>query len=145
MTARRSLVLIVSFSLLAGGGCFKSSTLEASSQSSSDSSASSSRSSSSSSPGARRSAYAQAVRDYTTQFVLTGGDFSDFQAGLAPVAKEHGVSDWEGDSATWEGIGRGLKKSGVSGQRLTSLEDQLSGGDAQKIEWIRRGYARETR
>ena len=123
--------------LLASSGCSKSSTSQASSESSSGSSASSSGSSS----GPSR--YVRDVRDYTQQFVLSGGDLATFRSGIASIAEKRGVTNWEQDKETYEGIGRGLKKTGVSGQRYEQLKRELSGANSQSPAWIQKGYDSE--
>jgi hypothetical protein len=131
--------------VLAGaGGCSKSSTSQASSESSSDSSTSSSGSSSDSSASSSGpSRYVRDVRDYTEQFVLSGGDFESFRLQLGKIAEKRGVTNWEQDRGTFEGIGRGLKMARVSGQRLEMFENELASANPKAREWIRRGYDAE--
>ena len=140
MSARivSALTVILSLALLpAAIGCFKSSTSQASSESSSNSSSSSSGSSS----GPSR--YVKDVRDYTQQFVLSGGEMSSFTQGIAKIAEKRGVTNWEQDEETYEGIGRGLKKTGVSGQRLEGLKTEFSGTNTNAPKWIQKGYDSE--
>jgi len=133
-----ALTVVLSLALLpAAMGCFKSSTSQASSESSSKSSSSSSGSSS----GPSR--YVKDVRDYTQQFVLSGGEISTFAAGVAKIAEKRGVTNWEQDQETYEGIGRGLKKTGVSGQRLEGLKAELGGTNTNAPQWIQKGYDSE--
>jgi hypothetical protein len=130
--------------LAVAGGCSKSSTSQASSESSSRSSTSSTSSSGSSGSSSGPSRYERDVRDYTEQFVLSGGDFGSFRLQLGKIAEKHGVTNWEQDRDTFEGIGRGLKKARVSGERLDQLEKELtSGANAQAPEWLRKGYKDE--
>lgn len=143
----RVVSVIVLCLVLAGGlGCFKSSTSEASSESSSDSSRGSSRSSASSSgsssPSSREGPYKEDVRDYTSEWVLSGGDASTFRTGIAPVAEKHGVTNYESDEATWVGIGMGLKKSGVRGARYEQLREMLAAGNAEAGQWIDKGFGK---
>lgn len=143
MSPRTLTILVVALSLgglAVGIGCSKSSTSEASSQSSSKSSSSSSSSSASSSGPSR---YVRDVRDYTREFVLSGGELSTFSLGVGKIAEKRGVSNWEQDKETYEGIGRGLKLSGVSGQRLERLEQELSGPNPESRKWMREGYDSE--
>ena len=147
MRSCASLVLLLLVALFAAPGCFKSSTSQASSESSSDSSASSSRSSSSpftsSSASSRDDQYEQDVRAYTREHVLSGGDLTAFRLGLSDLAKKHGITDWEQDEATYVGIGRGLKKAGVSGERYQQLKLQYQGSNPESAKWIQSGYESE--
>ena len=135
MRARVFLLVLVALALTLG--CSKSSTSEASSESSSDSSASSS--GSSSGPGR----YVREVRDYTYTYVLSGGSLEDFARGLGPIAAKRGVADWENDPQTYEGIGRGLKRTGVSGARLDLLKVQLSESNPDREAWIQKAYDKQ--
>jgi hypothetical protein len=138
MTARfATLFLALSLPLLASGCIFKSSTLQASSESSSGSSASSSRSSSG------PSAYTKDVASFTREWVLGGGDVTAFRRGVAQIAERRGVTDWEQDRNTFDGIGRGLKKSGVTGARMATLKGELSGPNSESAAWIQKGYDSE--
>jgi hypothetical protein len=83
------------------------------------------------------------VRDYTQQYVLSGGELSDFSRGLGPIAKKRGVADWENDKSTYEGIGRGLKLTGVSGARLEQLKGRFAGGDLERATWIQTAYDKQ--
>ncbi len=140
MSPRILVILVVTVSLAGlaiGSGCSKSSTSEASSESSSKSSTSSASSSGSSSGPSR---YVRDVRDYTQEFVLSGGDFSAFRLGVGKIADKRGVSNWEQDKETYHGIGRGFKLAGISGQRLELLEKELSNANPESKKWMRKGY-----
>ena len=130
-------IALILIGLLAGTACSKSSTSQASSESSSNSSASSSGSSSG------PSAYVRDVRDYTREWVLSGGELSGFQREIAKIAQKRGISDWEQDEETYLGIGRGLKKAGIRGQRYEMLRSQLAGTNADSGKWIQAGYDKE--
>lgn len=135
---------VLCLALASGLGCFKSSTSQASSESSSassgGSSGSSASSSGSSSPSSREGPYKDDVRDYTSQWVLSGGDPSGFRAGIAPIAEKHGITNYESDELTYVGIGRGLKKSGISGERYQQVKATLAAGSAEAGKWIDKGY-----
>ncbi len=141
---RIALLALLCLVLATGLGCFKSSTSQASSESSSDSSRSSSRSSASSSgsssPSSREGPYQQDVRDYTSKWVLSGGDSAGFSAGIAPIAEKHGITNYESDQVTWVAIGMGLKKSGIGGERFQQVRDTLAAGNAEAGKWIDKGY-----
>ena len=147
MPTIRTLLALASIALLIGVGCSKSSTSQASSESSSDSSASSSRSSASSSasssPSSREGPYVRDLRDYTAEWVLSGGDVATFKRRVGEIAASDGITDWERDDATFEGIGRGLKKAGLSGRRYDDVAAKLGGANPQRSQWIRKGYDAE--
>jgi hypothetical protein len=140
MPAIRILLLLVVIAGLTATGCSKSSTSQASSESSSKSSASSS---GSSSPSSREAAYVRDVRDFTAEWVLSGGDEGAFKRRVAEIAKKDGITDWEQDESTYRGIGRGLKKAGLSGQRYSDVSATLTGFDPQRTQWIQKGFDAE--
>ena len=105
------------------------------------SSSHSSDSSSSSSPGAAERAYREDVRDYTHAWAKSGGsDFRAFQADLAKLAADHGVSNWQENLGTYTAIGEGLGDAKVSEAALLAYKQTLSGRDQQKADAIQQGY-----
>ncbi|MEE9609068.1 MAG: putative lipoprotein [Myxococcota bacterium] len=142
---------VLSSLALASTGCIsKSSTSQASSESSSDSSRSSSRGSSQSSKSSASSsrsstdaAYVGDVRDATEEHVLGGRDPQVFKSELAKLAEDNGITDWQSDKHTYEGIGRGLKRSRVRGDRFEELKEDLGEHDTQYMSWIQAGYKAE--
>lgn len=142
----RSVLVVLGWSVAASvalGGCgvFKSSTSQASSESSSKSISSPirslSKSSKSSSPEA---SYRGDVAEATRSWTLTGGETAALQHDISRIAAEAGISDWEGRQSTWEGVGRGLKRAGVSGARFEQLKGKLAGGSPERAQWIDAGY-----
>ena len=119
--------------LLLPVGC----SFSASSESSSDSSRSSS---GSSSPESKETQYRNDVRDFTAAYVKSGGRLDDFKRRLGDLAKERGITDWEQNLLTYEGIGRGLKKAKASQVELETYTTNLTGGDPKKAKAMKDGY-----
>ena len=117
--------------LLLAVGC----SFSYSSKSSSESSASSSGSSESS-----ETQYRNDVRDFTAAYVKSGGRLDDFKRRLGDLAKERGITDWELNLLTYEGIGRGLKKAKGSQVELETYTTNLTGGDPKKAKAMKDGY-----
>jgi hypothetical protein len=146
---RRTFETAVLVSLLATGlACSFSQSSKSSSDSSgssSDSSGGSSRSSSgSSSPAEKQQArYEQDVADYTEAYVVSGGGEAGFLRGVGDIAEKRGVSDWESDAVTWQGIGRGLARVNPSAVQLDVYKANWTRGDPGKIENLEKGYASE--
>lgn len=146
----RSPVLLTCVLIAATGGLgcsfyYSSKSLSDSSQSSSKSLSGSSRSSSDSSSPARAEArrYEQDVADYTEAYVVSGGGDGAFLRGVGELAAKSGVSDWESDDNTWEGIGRGLARVEVSDVQLEVYKSNWTGGNADKMKRIQSGYDAE--
>jgi len=136
--ARRLLPgLFAGLIVLAPLGCSLSKSSSDSSGSASDSSASSS---ASSSPASKESLYRDDVRDYTAAYVKSGGRIADFNQKVGELAKARGITNWEDNMATYEGIGQGLAKAGASGVELDTYITNLAGGDKNKAAAIRKGY-----
>ena len=112
-------------------------SFSASSKSSSDSSASSS---GSSSPESKETQYRNDVRDYTASYVKSGGRIEDFRRRLGDLAKERGITDWEQNLVTYDGIGRGLGRAKVSQVELDTYTSNLAGSDPAKAKAIKDGY-----
>jgi hypothetical protein len=129
----RLVLSVLAVILLALQGC----SFSASSESSSDSSASSS---ASSSPPSKEALYRDDVRDYTAAYVKSGGNIADFNAKVSQLAQARGITNWEENMATYEGIGQGLAKAGVSGVAYDTYVTNLSRGDPAKADAIRKGY-----
>ena len=123
--------------LLAPLGC----SLSKSSSDSSESSSASSRSSSaSSSPASKEALYKDDVRDYTAAYVKSGGRIADFTQKVGGLATARGITNWEENMATYEGVGEGLGKAEASGVELDTYVTNLAGSDQNKAAAIRKGY-----
>jgi hypothetical protein len=72
--------------------------------------------------------------------VRAGGRIADFDRTLGGLARSRGITNWEDNMATYEGIGRGLGKAGVSGVELDTYVQNLAGGDPKKVAAIQKGY-----
>ena len=133
----------VALALLTLAGC----SFSYSSKSISDSSGSSSDSSTSSSPSDDKKAdktetsYRNDVRGYTAAWVRDGGDLDAFRRGLASIARRYGITDWEATSATWTGVGAGLRAGDASDAERATLVDGLAGDDRTKRAAIERGFS----
>lgn len=117
-------------------GCSISDSISSPFESSSDSLASSSGSSSK-----ERASYRNEVRDYTSAYVKSGGDFDNFTRGLDSIASKHKVTNWEADQDTYVGIGAGLKAAGVTKEQFAVWQTNLTKGDATKAAAMQKGYA----
>lgn len=120
-------------------GCSISDSSESISDSISSPSESISDSSKSSSGGDSDTAYRDDVSDHTRTVVAAGGSADDVTSELGPVARQHGITDWEARDATWVGMGRGLALAGVESADLAAYEESL-GGDTHRHALLRRGF-----
>jgi hypothetical protein len=119
-------------------GCSISESVKSSFESSSASVRSSSGSSGSSSRESE--SYRNEVRDYTSAYVKSGGQFDNFTRGLDSIAARHDITDWESDQDTYVGIGAGLRAANVTREQFTVWQTNLTGTDGAKASAMRKGY-----
>ena len=62
---------------------------------------------------------------------------------LGELARERDVTNWEENTATYEGIGRGLGKAQASPVEVQTYTTNLAGSDPKKAEAIQKGYEAE--
>jgi len=130
---RRTLLLATGLACAGALAC----SFSYSSESFSDSSKSSSGSS-----GGDDSKFRNDVAQYTEAFVEAGGKQDEsFFSGLGDLARKRGISDWESEPSTWEAIGRGLGRTGVSEAQRTAYGAAWAGGDEEKQSAMARGFA----
>ncbi len=115
----KAIALLVILSLMAG--C----SFSYSSGTSSDSSKSSSNSSTSSSPSGTdhkdaKTSYMSDVSAYTTS-AAKGGDAEGYLRELGSIAKRHGITDWERDTDTYNAIGTGLRRAGITREEVRDV------------------------
>jgi len=97
---------------------------------------SSSKSSRSSSP---EQAYKADVADYTAAYLKSGGDTAKLKSQISKVAEKRGITDWENNSGTYQGLGQGLKRAGVKQVELDAYKHNLADTDEQ-ASWMQQGY-----
>jgi len=136
-------------------GCFISDSINNSSDSisrSSDSVASISRSiksvsrsiskvftSSSKGKEPKKVSYQNDIRETTRMHIQAGMDEEAFRFDIRRIAHKNGILNWESDSVTYEGIGQGLKKAGITPDELESLKTSL-GKSSPVIASLQQGY-----
>jgi hypothetical protein len=129
---------LIALALLAwGAGCGSfSASSKSISKSISSPIASSSRSSS---PG---DVYKNDVRDFTAAYMKSGGDPSKLKTEVGTVAAKHGVTHWESNESTYEGIGAGMAQAKVTPAELEAYKKTIATNDEQ-AQWMQDGYDSE--
>lgn len=113
-------------------GCSFSTSSESSSGSSDSSSNSSSE---------EDKEYENQIMNYTMAYLTTAEyDRIAFLKGIAEIATENGITSWEDDQATMIGIGRGLKKSGMTGSVYETYKQSITGSNESRMLNIQKGY-----
>lgn len=70
-------------------------------------------------------------------------DYNAFLKGLSDIAEKEGVTNWDQDSLTYRGIGKGLKKANVEGTAYETYKKNFAESDSKKMEEIQDGYDSE--
>jgi len=84
-------------------------------------------------------AYRTEVKDFTASYVKSGGDTSRLEQEIGKIAEKRGISDWETNEATYNSIGKGLHKAGLSQAELDGYKASLADTET-KAGWIQDGY-----
>jgi outer membrane murein-binding lipoprotein Lpp len=141
-TTKTLTVLVLSATLL--GGCAISTSI---SDSVSTSVESLSDSISSISPGgsSEEAAYDEDVQAYAAVFAGSPGSERDFLRGIGRVAGRHGISNWESRPGTLVAAGRGLRRGGMTEERMDELGSGLAELDETTARLVREGWESEAR
>lgn len=67
------------------------------------------------------SVYEEDVAAVTVLYVSREKTTDDYQRQVAAIAKNHGISDWEQEESTFLGMGKGLRRAGISEDSITNL------------------------
>ena len=113
---KNAIALLSILALLAG--CSFSYSSGASSDSSKSSSASSG--ASESDPKDAKKSFMSDVSAYTTS-AAKGDDAQAYLRELGSIAEQHGITDWERDTATYNAIGTGLRRAGISRDEVKNV------------------------
>ena len=120
---KNTIVLLSILALMAGCSfSYSSGTSSDSSGTSSDSSKSSSASSggSETDPKDAKITYKSDVSAYTTS-AAKSDDAQAYLGELGSIAERNGITDWERDTATYNAIGTGLRRTGISRDEVKNV------------------------
>ncbi len=135
---QRIQVVMVLSSVFLIQACSFSKSSESSSDSTSSVLSSPSKSSESSDSSAQ---YHDDVVDYTYAYVKSSeADFSSFKQGIADIAKEKGIVNWQNEPITFIAVGEALKKANITGISYDTYKTNLTNGDETKIKYLQQGY-----
>lgn len=146
-----SVKYIVSVSLLCGismiqAGCSISYSLEKSSDSVSASLDSLTSISTSSSGGEEErvtetaTLYEEDIAAVTVLYASREKNNEEYQRQITRIAKNHGIGDWEQESATYEGMGMGLRRAGVAEDSISNMPYFRPLADTSRFAQVLAGY-----
>ncbi len=79
------------------------------------------------------SAYRNDVRVAAREWGSAGGSTDDFARELGRISERHGISDWQGQSASFRGVAEGLREAGLPETQVTARIEALAGGQAPAL------------
>lgn len=88
----------------------------------------------------KESKFRRDVQDYTATYAKSDGDLATFQQGIAGLAAQRGVTNWQADPKTYVAIGKGLRQAKASRGTLEAYVMNIAAGDQTKANAIREGY-----
>ena len=88
--------------------------------------------------------YVRDLRQYAAIFVRTGGTQREFERGLSQIAETHGITHWEGESATPFAIGQGLAEAGIREDQMAELGASFA-HDPRTADWMMTGWRARAR
>jgi len=85
--------------------------------------------------------YQVQVMNYTNIY-FTSAEFDavTYNKGMTELAQAQGVTNWEDDEDTLQGVGRGLKKANISGALYQTYANSIANNKATRVEMIQKGY-----
>ena len=90
--------------------------------------------------------YQNEIADYTVAYIKSSqsnAGYDTFFKGVSDIAAKDGITNWDQNSSTYQGIGKGLKKADVDGVAYDTYKKNFTGGDANKMDDVQTGYDSE--
>jgi hypothetical protein len=72
--------------------------------------------------------------------VKSGGQFDAFQKRIGELARQHDITNWEDNLATYQGIGAGLGRASVNQVQVDAYKQNLGRGDPRTMDAIQAAY-----
>lgn len=93
--------------------------------------------------GKEKVSYRDDIATLTHSISGTSLSAEEFPVALARTARQHGITNWAQEKATFYGIGKGLKKAGIAKENIQSqafLRNVLT-ANPEALNWIEKGYS----
>ncbi len=84
--------------------------------------------------------YEEDVAAATVLYVSSDKNNDTYLRQITSIAENHGISDWEQESSTFFGMGKGLRRAGVAESSIASLPYFRSIADSPNYSLVLRGY-----
>ncbi len=86
------------------------------------------------------SLYVEDIAAITVLYVSRDQNTDEYQRQVTKIAANHGVSDWEQEKNTFLGMGKGLRRAGVSEEDISNLSYFRSMSDDANFSEVLKGY-----
>lgn len=87
-----------------------------------------------------QSTYSADVLQLAATFAKDGGDIGALRSAISSLAAQRGITNWEVDPTTVQGIGQGVAKGGMDDASFKKFSHDLFGEDLTKQNNLRVGY-----
>ncbi len=84
--------------------------------------------------------YEEDVAAVTVLYVSREKTTDEYQRQVTNIAKNHGISDWEQEQSTFIGMGKGLRRAGVSKDSISNLPYFRTMADSSSYSEVIKGY-----
>jgi len=86
------------------------------------------------------SVYEEDVAAVTVLYASREKNNEEYQRQISRIAKSHGIGDWEQESATFEGMGMGLRRAGVELNLIATIPYFSSLTGSAQFDQVMKGY-----
>lgn len=84
--------------------------------------------------------YIKDISDLTQIHFVAKSNQRSFIEDISEIALKHNITNWENSTATFIGIGKGLKKANLSTANLESIKKDISSKNPQASKLIQEGF-----
>ena len=84
--------------------------------------------------------YEEDVAAVTVLYASREKNNEEYQRQISRIAKNHGIGDWEQETATFEGMGMGLRRAGVDKDSIASMPYFSSLAGSAQFDQVMKGY-----
>ncbi|MCF6313201.1 MAG: putative lipoprotein [Verrucomicrobiales bacterium] len=86
------------------------------------------------------SAFYNDVRESTATAVIAQVSTAEVLRSVSRAAKQHGISDWEAEQASYIALGEGLRQAGLTQAQAQEWISRLSPGNQQNAQLMLKAY-----
>lgn len=84
--------------------------------------------------------YEEDIAAITVLYASREKNNEEYRRQITRIAQNHGIADWEQESATFEGMGMGLRRAGVAEDSIANMPYFRSIAGTTQFDQIIKGY-----